>query len=96
MLAELNDLQVCAADIGNAFLYGRTRERVVIQAGREFGPKVAGRLMIIDKGLYSLKSSSARFHEHFSAKLRTMGYLPSKADPDFWMKDCGTHYEYIA
>ena len=83
MLAELNDLQVCAADIGNAFLYGRTRERVVIRAGREFGPKVAGSLMIIDKGLYGLKSSSARFHEHFSAKLRTMGYLPSQADPDF-------------
>ena len=19
-----------------------------------------------------------------------------KADPDFWMKDCGTHYEYLA
>ena len=25
-----------------------------------------------------------------------MGYRPSKADPDFWIKDCGTHYEYIA
>ena len=25
-----------------------------------------------------------------------MGYVPTKADPDLWMKDCGTHYEYIA
>ena len=25
-----------------------------------------------------------------------MKYLPSKADPDLWIKDCGTHYEYIA
>ena len=24
-----------------------------------------------------------------------MGYIPSKADSDLWMKDCGTHYEYI-
>ena len=25
-----------------------------------------------------------------------MGFRPSKADADFWMKDCGSHYEYIA
>jgi hypothetical protein len=25
-----------------------------------------------------------------------MGYQPSRADTDLWMKDCGTHYEYIA
>ena len=24
-----------------------------------------------------------------------MGFLPSKADSEMWMKDCGTHYEYI-
>jgi hypothetical protein len=32
LLASLNDLQICAADIGNAFLYGRTREKVYIRA----------------------------------------------------------------
>ena len=25
-----------------------------------------------------------------------MGYKPSKADYDLWMKDCGSHYEYLA
>src|SRR5210317_349360 len=25
-----------------------------------------------------------------------MGYSPSKADPNLWMKDCTSHYEYIA
>ena len=24
-----------------------------------------------------------------------MGFVPSKADFDLWLKDCGTHYEYI-
>ena len=24
-----------------------------------------------------------------------MGYFPSKAEPDIWMKDMGDHYEYI-
>jgi hypothetical protein len=95
MLAALNDLDVCAADIGNAFLYGKSREKAYVIAGREFG-RLAGKPLIIDKGLYGLRSSSARFHEHLSAKLRSMGYKPSKADADFWIKDCGTHYEYIA
>jgi hypothetical protein len=25
-----------------------------------------------------------------------MGFPPSKADSDIWMRDCGDHYEYIA
>jgi hypothetical protein len=50
--------------------------------------------MVIDRSLYGLKSSSARFHEHLS--MRQMGYKPSKADPDLWYKSrrtlrvCGT------
>jgi hypothetical protein len=97
LLAARNDLQICAADIGNAFLYGRTREKVYIRAGKEFGAQNYGQILIIDKSLYGLRTSSARFHEHLSAKLvRTMGYHPSKADPDLWMKDVGTHYECIA
>jgi hypothetical protein len=82
LIAELNGLQVCAADIGNAFLYGRTKEKVYIKAGREFGSELEGNIMIVDKCLYGLQTSSARFHEHLSTKLRTMGYTPTKADPD--------------
>jgi hypothetical protein len=62
MLAAQNDLSVCAVDIGNAFLYGKTREKAHIVAGREFG-KVRGTPLIIDRGLYELRSSAAQFHE---------------------------------
>ena len=95
MIAAQNGLSVCAADIGNAFLYGKTREKVYITAGREFGD-LQGTPLIIDRGLYGLRSSAARFHEHLSEKLLAMGFRPSKADTDFWMKDMGTHYEYCA
>ena len=94
-IAAMNNLKVCAADVGNAFLYGRTREKVYIVAGPEFDNR-EGVPMVIDKGLYGLRSSSARFHEHLGTKLRIMGYRPSKADPDFWIKDCGDHYENVA
>ena len=96
LIAQMNGLQVCAADIGNAFLYGQTREKVYIKAGHEFGAGITGQPLIIDKGLYGLWSSSTQFHEHLLHKLRSMEYKPSKADPDLWIKDCGTHYEYIA
>jgi hypothetical protein len=73
---------------------GTTREKVYIMAGQEFG-NLSGRPLIIDCGIYGLRSSSTRSHEHLSTKLRSMGYFPSKADTNFWIKDCGTHYEFL-
>ena len=64
-------------------------------AGRKFGD-LEGKSLIIDRGLYGLKSSAARFHEYLLAKLREFEYYPTKADADLWMKDCGTYYSYIA
>ena len=42
-----------------------------------------------------MTTSGARWHEELSRVLRAMGYVPSYADSDLWIKDCGTHYEYI-
>ena len=95
-LAALNGLDICAADVGNAFLHGITNEFVYSIAGPEFGPKLQGRVLIIKKSLYGLRTSAARWHEHFTDSLRTLGFTPSKADPDMYMKDMGTHYEYIS
>jgi hypothetical protein len=90
-----NGLKVIAADIGNAYLHAKTKEKVYTILGEEYG-SLAKKVLIFDKGLYGLKTSGARFHEHLSDILRKMGFLLSKADADLWMKDCGTHYEYIA
>ncbi len=89
-------MSICAADISTAFLHGKTKEKLYIIAGPEFGPECHGKKMVVDKSVYGLCTSSARFHEHLSRKLRKMGFQPSKADFDLWIKDCGTHYEYIA
>ena len=37
-LAEHNGLKVMAVDIGNAYLHAKTKEKVYIVAGPEFGP----------------------------------------------------------
>ena len=80
-LAVHNDLQVMAADIGNAYLHAKSKEKLYTVLGEEFG-SLGGKVLIFDKGLYGLPSSGARFHEHLSDILRKMDFPPSKADPD--------------
>ncbi len=85
-LAKLNDLQVCAGGIGNAFLYGFTQEKVYIVAGPEFGPKLVGKWILIEKSLYGLASSAARYHEYCSEQLAKLGFKPTKEDSEIWFK----------
>ncbi len=73
-LAKLNNLQICAGDVGNAFLYGVTQEKVYLVAGPEFGPKLAGKRLLIIKSLYELANSAARYHDHCSEKLSKLGF----------------------
>ncbi len=92
-LADVFQLLTCAADIGNAFLYAKTKEKMYVIAGSEFGPDLEGKPMIIDKGLYGLRLSALRFHEHLVTTLRSLGFSQTKADGDFWMKAVNDHYE---
>jgi len=94
-IAELNDLEVWATDIGNAYLESYTQEKVYIIAGPEFGDR-QGHTLVIRKALYGLKSSGIPWHEPLSDVLRDMGFIPSKAKHHIWMRDCGDHYEHIA
>ena len=94
LLGELNGLNVAAADLGNAYLMAYTKEKLYIIAGPEFGD-LQGCLLVIVKALYGLRTSGARWHEFFADTLSDMGFYPCKADPDVWMKDCGTHYEFV-
>jgi hypothetical protein len=92
--AELNGLDNNAADVGNTYLMAFTKEKLCIIAGPKFGD-CQGCLLVIVKALYGLHTSGARWHEFFTERLTDMGFYPCKADPDVWMKDCGTHYEFV-
>jgi hypothetical protein len=99
LLAALNDLELVAADIGNAYLQATTKEKKIAIAGPEFG-ELQGRTMIIVRALYGLKSSRAAWHEHFANTLYNMDFKPSYADPDVWMRAAVKpngfkYYEYI-
>ena len=96
LLAQLNGLQVCAGDVSCAFLQSQCKEKIYTIAGPEFGPKLQGQVLVMNKSIYGLRSASASFHEHCAKVLHKIGFKPSHADPDLWMKDCKTHYEYVA
>ena len=93
-LAELNGLRTMVGDISNAYLTAKTSELVYFIAGPEFGP-LEGHTMVIYKALYGLRTSGARFHDKLSDTLRSMGFTPSYADPDVWMRDAGDCWEYL-
>ena len=66
-----------------------------MKAGPEFG-KNEGRYMIVVRALYGLKSSGAMWHRKLAENLRDMGFRPSKADYDLWMRQRQYHWEYVA
>ena len=91
----MNGISCCAADVGCAYLNGRTREKVYIIAGPVFGALHGGILVIIGS-IYGLRTSGARFWEHLAEKLRQLGFRNSKADHNLWIRRVDDHYEYLA
>ena len=94
-LAELNDLETWATDIGNAHLEAITLEKVHIIAGPEFGDR-EGHTLVTCKALHGLRSSGLRWHERLADCLRGMDFFPCKAEPDIWMRRRGNKHEHIA
>jgi hypothetical protein len=100
LAAALNGLDVLACDIKGAYLTAPARENVVTAAGKEFGPLWKGKLLLITRALYGLKSAGAAIRAYLAEHLHSMDYRPSYADPDVWMRPAvkpngETYYEYL-
>ena len=56
--------------------------------------------MIVKMVLYGLKLSGASFRAKLAGVLHDLGYMPTKADPDLWIKptvklDGSEYYEIV-
>ena len=51
LLAQLNGLQVCAGDVSCAFLQSQCKEKIYTIAGPEFGPKLQGKVLVMNKSI---------------------------------------------
>ena len=93
LLAELNDLQLWGAHVGNAYLQALTKENLYIVAGPEF-EELQGHVLAMYKALYGMRSGGACWHDKLFDILQQMELKPSKADPDIWMRSSkdGNYY----
>lgn len=87
-IAALNELDIKAADIGNAYLNAKNKEKVYVICGEElFGPSNKGKKAIVARALYGLRSAGNAWRHHFSSYiLDELGFVSTKADPDVYRK----------
>ncbi len=85
-IAALNDLAAMACDIQNAYLTADCREKIWTRAGPASESKV-GTVFLVKKALYGLsKSAGAAFRALLAQMLYDIGYVPTKANQDVWLR----------
>ncbi|CAJ1966194.1 unnamed protein product [Cylindrotheca closterium] len=98
--AALNNLDVFAADIRNAYLQAPSSRRDYIICGPEFRLENVGKVALIHRALYGGKTAGRDFRNHLRACMHHLHFLSCPADPNVWMrpamKDDGSEYwEYV-
>jgi hypothetical protein len=98
--AALNDLDVWAADIRNAYLQAPSSQKDYVICGPEFGLENVGKRALIRRALYGGKTAGADFRNHLRECMRHLNFTSSLADPDVWMRPAkkanGSEcYEYV-
>lgn len=83
---SLNDLDIMACDIGNAYLNAPCRDKVWFVAGPEFGSRRQGMVVKVVLALYGLKLSGASWRSMFNTTIRDMGFEPTIANPDVYCR----------
>ena len=99
LIAALNELDVKGANVKNALLTAPYKERSWLRAGTEFMDE-QGKIFIVVRALYGLKSASASFRAFMAEYLHELGYTSCYANNNVWMRpaskeDRFKYYKYI-
>ena len=82
MIVALNDIDLQAADIENAYLTAPCREKIWTRAEPEFGMD-EGKVFIVVRALYGLKSSDTKFWAFVEDRFRQYVILIKYCRPQF-------------
>jgi hypothetical protein len=85
LMAALNDLEVKIGNVLNAYITAPVTKKVWTVLGPKFGSN-AGKIAVIVRALYGLKSAGAAFRAHLASFMRQMGYTSCKTNPDLWYR----------
>ena len=94
LIASLNDLDVLAGNVTNAYLTASCREKIWFEGGIKTGED-HGKVLIVTRALYGLKSSGAAWRADLAATLRDLKFTSTQADPDVWIRSSETHYDIV-
>jgi hypothetical protein len=91
---------VIAADVQNVYVQATSLQKYFAIVGDEFGEDKVKTVLIM-RALYCLKSSGASWRAHIARTLSDMCFVPSRGDPDVWMRQAfnqmtkASYWEYI-
>ena len=85
MIAAQNRLDVLSCDISNAYLNAPCREKIWFLGGDEVGADI-GKVLVLTRALYGLKSSGASWRAMLAYTLQNFGFIPTVADPDVYQR----------
>jgi Reverse transcriptase (RNA-dependent DNA polymerase) len=85
LIAALNNIDIMSVDLENAFIQAPCREKVWFEGGIETGED-RGKVCVVVRSLYGLKSAGAAFRSSLAQALQDLGYQSTKADPDVWIR----------
>ena len=74
LIASLNELYICACDIGNTYHNTKCRDNIWTVAGTNFGPSDRVSDMIVARDFYGMKFSGAAWRINISEALYSIGY----------------------
>ena len=82
LMIDLNDLEVKLGTIMNTYVQAPVTEKMWTSLGPEFG-KYTRKTSVIVGASCSPKSAGAAFRSNLAKCMKSLGYQPCKADPDF-------------
>ena len=81
----MNDVDILACDLENAYLNAPCAEKIWFEGGKECGED-QGKVLIVTRALYGLKSAGFSWRSSFAQTLRDLKFESTKADPDVWIR----------
>ena len=91
LIAGLNDLDIRAGDVTNAYLNAKCCKKIWFEGGLETGED-KGKVLIATLAFYGLKSSGAAWWQADpAAALQDFKFTSTQSDPDVWIRSSGTH-----
>jgi hypothetical protein len=84
LIAALNGLDIMSCDLENAYLNAKCKEKIWFEGGIECGAD-QGKVLIIVRALYGLKSPGASWRATLAQVLCDLSFVSTTDDPDIWI-----------